>query len=119
MQPLESQLSVQLSVQLRGQLWSQLHDQLSVQLWNQLMNQLSVQLEYQLWDNVVSRLEALWDHNLIGTGNRGPFNGSNNAVLITTDVFRRVSSFKPFLEDAQFALGEKLGNFNYLLVGNG
>jgi len=43
-------------------------------------------LEYQLWDNVVSRLEALWDHNLIGTGNRGPFNGSNNAVLLMANI---------------------------------
>ena len=43
-------------------------------------------LEYQLWDNVVSRLETVWDHNLIGTGVRGPFNGSNNAVLLMANI---------------------------------
>jgi hypothetical protein len=43
-------------------------------------------LEYQLWDNVVSRLEALWDHNLVGTGSTGPFNGSNNAVLLMANI---------------------------------
>jgi len=43
-------------------------------------------LEYQLWDNVVSRLETVWDHNLIGTGSRGPFNGSNNAVLLMANI---------------------------------
>jgi len=43
-------------------------------------------LEYQLWDNVVSRLEALWDHNLIGTGSTGPFNGNNNSVLLMANI---------------------------------
>jgi len=43
-------------------------------------------LEYQLWDNVVSRLEALWDRNLIGTGNSGPFNGNNNSVLLMANI---------------------------------
>ncbi|MFM7215971.1 MAG: outer membrane beta-barrel protein [Verrucomicrobiota bacterium] len=43
-------------------------------------------LEYQLWDNVVSRLEALWNRNLIGTGNSGPFNGNNNSVLLMANI---------------------------------
>jgi hypothetical protein len=42
--------------------------------------------------------------------------GSNNTVVVATDVFRRVSSFKPFFEDAPFALGEKEGNFSYALT---
>jgi hypothetical protein len=42
--------------------------------------------------------------------------GSNNAVLIATDVFRRVSNFRPRFEDEQFVLGEKEGNFSYLLT---
>jgi hypothetical protein len=42
--------------------------------------------------------------------------GSNNAVLIATDVFRRVSNFRPRFEDEQFALGEKEGNFRYALT---
>ncbi len=43
-------------------------------------------LEYALWANVVSRLEAIWDHNLVGTGISGPFNGSNNAVLLLANI---------------------------------
>jgi len=43
-------------------------------------------LEYQLWDNVVSRLETVWDHNLIGTGSTGPFNGNNNSVLLMANI---------------------------------
>jgi hypothetical protein len=43
-------------------------------------------LEYALWANVVSRLEAIWDHNLVGTGISGPFNGSNNSVLLLANI---------------------------------
>lgn len=43
-------------------------------------------LEYALWANVVSRLETIWDHNLVGTGISGPFNGSNNAVLLLANI---------------------------------
>jgi hypothetical protein len=43
-------------------------------------------LEYALWANVVTRLETIWDHNLIGTGVSGPFNGSNNAVLLLANI---------------------------------
>ncbi len=43
-------------------------------------------LEYALWANVVSRLEAIWDHNLVGTGISGPFNGNNNAVLLLANI---------------------------------
>ena len=42
--------------------------------------------------------------------------GSNTAVLIATDVFRRVSNFRPRFEEEQFALGQKEGNFRYALT---
>jgi len=40
-------------------------------------------LEYALWANVVSRLEAVWDHDLFGND---AFNGSNNAFLMLANI---------------------------------
>jgi len=40
-------------------------------------------LEYALWANVVSRLEAIWDHDLRSDDS---FNGKNNAVLFVAEV---------------------------------
>jgi hypothetical protein len=42
--------------------------------------------------------------------------GSNNTVVTATDVFRRVSIFRPRFEEELLALGEKDGNFSYLIT---